>query len=78
MIKKWLYSNSPLVIDEEIRTNIQKELPLNSTDKDLNNILTIIHRLSNMPWYTQRDIMKDVSLNQSELIKLNKTLEFKH
>jgi len=74
MIKKWLYSNSPLVIDEEIRTNIQKELPLNSTDKDLNNILTIIHRLSNMPWYTQRDIMKDVSLNQSELIKLNKTI----
>jgi len=73
-IKKWLYSNSPLSASEEIRIIIQKELPSNITDENLNNILTIVYRLSYMPWYTQKQIMEETNLDKDELIKLNKII----
>ena len=67
-IKKWLYNaytdNIPdklsLLLKEQ---GVPNEWILPST--------VIIHRLSNMPWYTQEQILNEISLTKEELINLN-------
>ena len=53
-MKNWLYSENPLGIDDNTKNIILDNLPIKyRTDKYLNAVIVIVHRLSNLPWYTQ-------------------------
>ena len=68
ILKKWLYNKYTDNIPDRIRVllkeqGIPNEWILPST--------IIIYRLSNMPWYTQKEIMRETNLTKDEIIKLN-------
>ena len=69
--KKWLYTeysnNIPQnIIDTLIGENIPKKWVIPASK--------IIHHLSEMPWYTQKDLLEDTGLLREELIELNKLI----
>jgi len=71
IFKEWLYkkytSNTPKnVINILEKENIPKKWLIPSTK--------IIHYLSEMPWYTQENLIVDTGLPKEELIKLNKLI----
>mgnify|MGYP004453458659 FL=1 len=71
IFKKWLYSeyssNIPSPIkDILIQENIPTEWIIHASK--------IIHHLSEMPWYSQRNLIEDTGLSKSNLIKLNKII----
>ena len=71
----WLYTKEPLEFDDNVRIALSSELPDEyKTDKYLKAVCIIVHRLSNMPWYTQEQLIKEIELNKEELIKVNKVI----
>ena len=75
--ENWLYSENPLGIDDNTKNIILDNLPIKyRTDKYLNAVIVIVHRLSNLPWYTQEEVLSEINLNKDELIKLNKVITF--
>jgi dTDP-4-amino-4,6-dideoxy-D-glucose ammonia-lyase len=67
-LKKWLYNTYTDNIPDKLslllkEQGVPNEWILPST--------VIIHRLSNMPWYTQEQILNEISLTKEELINLN-------
>ena len=71
----WLYKKEPLEINNNVRGILSAELPIEyKTDKYLNAVCIIVHRLSNMPWYTQEQLIKETDLNKVELIQINKII----
>ena len=74
-MKNWLYSENPLDIDDNTKNIIFDNLPIKyRTDKYLNAVIVIVHRLSNIPWYTQEEVLDEINLNKDELIKLNEVI----
>ena len=74
-MKEWLYTKEPLDINDNMRNMILATLPFEyKKDKYINAVCIIVHRLSNMPWYTQELLMKETELNKEELIKINKVI----
>jgi len=73
LIKKWLYSNLPLDVDNQIKNIILNELP-QEYKKYLDSVFIIVYRLSNMPWYTQKEIMRETNLTKDRIIKLNSVI----
>ncbi len=73
LIKKWLYSNLPLDVDNQIKNIILNELS-QEYKKYLDSVFIIVYRLSNIPWYTQKEIMQETNLTKDEIIKLNSVI----
>jgi len=69
-LKKWLYSNVPLDISNDVKNVLIKELP-DLTEKQFDAIVTIIHRMSNIPWHTQKELIQETNSSRQEIIKLN-------
>ena len=75
IMKKWLQQEYSLGISEEVRNIIIQNLPKKYRKKTwINKVGLIIHRLAEMPWYTQKEISEETGLNKEELIKLNKVI----
>jgi len=71
VFKKWLYKKYTYNIPAKISALLKEEgIPSNWILPST----IIIHRLSNKPWHTQKDIMKDTNLDKDELVKLNKII----
>ena len=67
-IKKWLYNNYTDVLPSQLkdifeRSHIQKRW--------YGQASLIVHRLSEMPWTTQRELSKETSMGVAELMTLN-------
>ena len=73
LIKKWLYSNLPLDVDNQIKNIILNELS-QEYKKYLDSVFIIVYRLSNIPWYTQKEIMRETNLTKDRIIKLNSVI----
>ena len=66
MYKKYTSNTPKNVINILEKENIPKKWLIPSTK--------IIHYLSEMPWYTQENLIVDTGLPKEELIKLNKLI----
>ena len=67
-MKEWLYTKEPLDINDNMRNMILATLPFEyKKDKYINAVCIIVHRLSNMPWYTQELLMKETELNKKAI-----------
>ena len=56
---------------------IKNQLPSETLQElldDTNHIALIIHRLSEMPWTTQEQILNELGIEKEELIKLNEII----
>ena len=72
ILKKWLYKEYTKDIPLDITNILLKE------DIPRSQIIPaskIIHFLSEMPWYTQENLIEDTGLSKEELIKLNQTIQ---
>lgn len=67
-ISHWLNGDSPLDIPSALQSKLSEEL---QESKFVNAVSVIVHRLSNIPWYTQKEILEEVDLTKDELIKVN-------
>ena len=71
----WLYTKEPLDANVNVRNIISTIMPFEyEMDKYIDAVCIIVHRLSNMPWYTQELLMKETELNKPELIQINKII----
>tara|TARA_R110001583_G_scaffold51507_2_gene160888 strand:- start:1264 stop:2808 length:1545 start_codon:yes stop_codon:yes gene_type:complete len=71
ILKKWLYKEYTKDIPLDITNILLKE------DIPRSQIIPaskIIHFLSEMPWYTQENLIEDTGLSKEELIKLNQII----
>ena len=68
VMKKWLQSEYHM--PDEVHTIISEEVD----DSMIEEISLIIHRLSEMPWTTQKDLLEELNINKDELIELNKVI----
>ena len=69
--KKWLYKDYSTslpqdIIDIFLEEGIPKDKIIPASK--------ISHHLSEMPWYTQQNLLEDTGLSKEELIKLNKLI----
>jgi len=67
-LKQWLYSRYTDVIPDELKVLLKDQ---NIPDNWIKPTTVIIHRLSTMPWYTQKELLSDTDLSKDELVKLN-------
>jgi len=74
-MKKWLQEEYTLGVPKNIYNIISEYLPKKYNKKSwVLKVSLIIHRLSEMPWYTQEQISEEIGLTKKELIKLNKII----
>jgi dTDP-4-amino-4,6-dideoxy-D-glucose ammonia-lyase len=67
-IQKWLYNDyTDKLPNELIRLFEDSHIP----KRWFNHAALIVHRLSEMPWYTQRKLAEETSLSIAELFTLN-------
>ena len=72
LFKKWLYHSYSTNIPQNIFSIFLKEgIP---TDRVV-PASKIVHYLSEMPWYTQENLLEDTGLSKIELIELNKIIQ---
>ena len=68
IFQNWLYNEYSDDVPNDIIDVIESEgIPKRWTTATSR----IIHRLSEMPWYTQEEILNEISLTKAELITLN-------
>tara|TARA_Y100001938_G_scaffold127542_1_gene180504 strand:- start:643 stop:2184 length:1542 start_codon:yes stop_codon:yes gene_type:complete len=77
--KNWLQNNlghDKFELQKDVFDVISKNLNSDLCDPDIDtyNIAFIIHKLSEMPWYTQKQLLEDLKIDKKELIKLNKII----
>jgi dTDP-4-amino-4,6-dideoxy-D-glucose ammonia-lyase len=71
IFKKWLYKEYSSDIPQDIKNILLEEkIP---QDRII-SASKIVHYLSEMPWYSQKNLLQDTGLSKSELIKLNKII----
>ena len=71
-IKKWLYNDyTDRLPNELIKIFEDSYIP----KRWFNQASLIVHRLSEMPWYTQRKLAEETSLSVAELFTLNSLYE---
>jgi hypothetical protein len=67
-VKKWLYQDYTKKLPTELIKIFEDDyIP----KRWYNQASLIIHRLSEMPWYTQRKLSEETSLTIAELMTLN-------
>tara|TARA_R110001592_G_scaffold3996_6_gene22599 strand:+ start:5373 stop:6920 length:1548 start_codon:yes stop_codon:yes gene_type:complete len=70
--KSWLYNEYSNNIPQDIINIIISE---NIPEKWVIQTSKIIHHLSEMPWYTQENILEDTGLSNKDLIELNNYIQ---
>ena len=68
IFKSWICGEYLIHIPQKIINILQYE---NIPSNRIISASIIIHRLSNMPWYTQEQLLSETELSKSELIELN-------
>ena len=67
-IKKWLYNKELKQTPQSIFNLILNEgIP----EKWLHSASHIIHKMSNIPWYSQKEIQQDIGLDKKDIIQIN-------
>jgi len=75
VMKKWLQEEYTIGIPKDVYAITSKYLSKKYNKKSyILKVCLIIHRLSEMPWYTQEQISEDIGIDKKELIKLNKVI----
>ncbi len=71
IMKEWLQSEYHMFLPEEVHNIIKKEV---SDWTIVEDISLIIHRLSEMPWTTQKDLLDELNVSKDKLRELNKVI----
>ena len=76
IMKTWLQSKFKFDLPQDVFDIIQNELPSFLYDPELrtHQVSLIIHRLSEMPWYTQEQILDELEMEKENLIALNEII----
>ena len=76
IMKNWLQNEFNFDISTDVLNIIKNQLPSDLFDVELssNQIALIIHRLSEMPWYTQEKILDELKIEKENLITLNEII----
>jgi dTDP-4-amino-4,6-dideoxy-D-glucose ammonia-lyase len=75
VIKPWLYNEYSIGLPKSVSDVIKNNLPSEYKKKTwVTKVALIVHRLSEMPWYTQEQISDEIGISKKELIKLNKII----
>jgi len=75
IMKRWLQNEFSIGLPKEVQQIIKSNLPPQYKKKTwIVKVGLIIHRLSEMPWYTQKQLLDEVGINKNKLIKLNKII----
>jgi dTDP-4-amino-4,6-dideoxy-D-glucose ammonia-lyase len=67
-LKKWLYNKYTANIPDKLSLLLKEQ---GVPDEWILPSTIIIHKLSNMPWYTQDELLRDTKLSKEDLIELN-------
>ena len=72
-MRNWLHCEYSIGLPKKVSLIIQNNLPSQYRKKTwINKVALIIHRLSEMPWYTQSKILNEIGVSKKQLIELNK------
>ena len=72
-MRDWLHCEYSIGLPKKVSLIIQNNLPSQYRKKTwVNKVALIIHRLSEMPWYTQSKILDEIGVSKKQLIELNK------
>ena len=71
IMKEWLQSEYHMFLPEEVHNIIKQEV---SDWTIVEDISLIIHRLSEMPWTTQKDLLDELNISKDKLRELNKVI----
>ncbi len=76
IMKNWLQSEFDVDIPKDVLIIINNELPseISSLELGARQVALIIHRLSEMPWYTQEQILDELGMKKENLITLNEII----
>ena len=71
VMRDWLQSEYHMFLPEEVHNIIKNEV---SDWTVVEDISLIIHRLSEMPWTTQKDLLDELNISKDKLRELNKVI----
>ena len=71
IMKNWLQNEFEFDIPKDVINIIEGEL---KNEIDTHQVALIIHRLSEMPWYTQEQMMNELGIEKENLIMLNEII----
>ena len=71
IMRDWLQSEYHMFLPEEVHNIIKNEV---SDWTIVEDISLIIHRLSEMPWTTQKDLLGELNISKDRLRELNKVI----
>ena len=71
VMRKWLQSEYHMFLPEEVHNIIKEEV---SDWTIVEDISLIIHRLSEMPWTTQKDLLDELNISKDRLRELNEVI----
>tara|TARA_R100001509_G_C4876391_1_gene218642 strand:+ start:889 stop:2406 length:1518 start_codon:yes stop_codon:yes gene_type:complete len=71
IMKKWLQNEFDFNLPNDVKRIIKSEI---SSEVDVSSVALIIHRLSEMPWSTQEQILQELNVDKKTLIRLNKEI----
>ena len=71
VMRDWLQSEYHMFLPEEVHNIIKNEV---SDWTIVEDISLIIHRLSEMPWTTQKDLLDELNISKDRLRELNKVI----
>ena len=76
IMKNWLQSEFDVDIPKDVLIILNNELPseISSLELGARQVALIIHRLSEMPWYTQEQILDELGIEKENLITLNEII----
>ena len=75
IMKNWLQNDYSLGLPKDVSDIIKSNLPSKYRKKTwITKVGLIIHRLSEMPWYTQEKISNELGTDKETLIELNKII----
>ena len=72
IMKEWLQSEHDSYLTDDVHYIINEEIK-NET-YNVEDIALIIHRLSEMPWTTQKDLLDELNISKDRLRELNKVI----
>ena len=72
-VKSWLQDTFSFDLPERVFKILKYHLPLEYEDF-ISEVAFIIHRMSEIPWYTQEQILKELKINKDLLIELNEVI----
>ena len=76
IMKNWVQSEFNLNLPNDVFNLISQKLQDTeyNSNLDVTNVAYIIHKLSEIPWYTQNQILNDLKINKDKLNELNKII----